>query len=70
MVRAGIPEKVAMAITGHETRSVFDHYNIVAGNDLQDAMQRLVAYDAKRRAVRKAHLRHTQGLKRTKPPEL
>ncbi len=57
-----------MVLSGHETRSVFDRYNIVAGDDLQDAMQRLVAHDAKRRAVRKAHLRHTQGPETHKTP--
>ncbi len=68
LVRAGIPEKVAMAITGHETRSVFDRYNIVAGNDPHDAMQRLAAYHAQRSTVRKAHLRHTQDPETNKTP--
>jgi len=42
--KAGVPEAVAMAITGHKTKKVFQRYNIVDTEDKCDAMQKVQTF--------------------------
>ena len=60
MKRAGIQDKVAMEISGHRTRAVFDRYNIIDEADIQDAGQKLEEYAEKRKQERAARLRRVK----------
>lgn len=44
LVRAGVPELVAMMIPGHRQRQVFERYNVVSERDLKLAASKLEAY--------------------------
>jgi integrase len=46
LVNAGVSERVAMTITGHKTRAVFDRYRIVSPTDLKAAAQKLAGTNA------------------------
>ena len=43
-IRANVPERVAMLLTGHKSRAIIDRYNIIHEQELLDAGDQLVAY--------------------------
>jgi len=51
LVRAGVSEKIAMQLSGHKTRDVFDRYNISSDRDVRAAA---VSLDAAREREREA----------------
>lgn len=60
MKRAGIQDKVAMEISGHKTRSVFDRYNIVDEGDIGNAGEKLESYFEQRKAEQGAKLKRVK----------
>ena len=42
--RAWVPETVAMQVTGHRARSVFDRYSIVDDEDIREALVKVQAH--------------------------
>ncbi len=44
LIRAGVPQSVAMAISGHRTASVFRRYDITSEEDLRAAAVKIQAY--------------------------
>jgi integrase len=46
LVRAGVPEHIAMKLTGHKTRDIFDRYDIVSERDLSEGVAKLAQFHA------------------------
>jgi integrase len=44
LIRSGVPETVAMSITGHKTRAMFDRYNITSTSDQREALEKTEAH--------------------------
>ena len=53
LIRASVPERVAMLLTGHKSRAIFDRYNIINEQELLDAGDQLVAYLAQQAPARR-----------------
>ena len=62
LIRASVPERVAMLLTGHKSRAIFDRDNIIHEQELLDAGDQLVAYLAQQaQAAPARRWPHTAG---------
>ena len=62
LIRANVPERVAMLLTGHKSRAIFDRYNIIHEQELLDAGDQLVEYLAQQAQAMPARRRpHPAG---------
>ncbi len=62
LIRANVPERVAMLLTGHKSRAIFDRYNIIHEHELLEAGDQLVAYLAQQAQAMPARQRpHPAG---------
>ena len=71
LIRASVPERVAMLLAGHKSRSIFDRYNIINEQELLEAGDQLVEYLAQQAQAAPARRRpHAvgQAAPRTAPP--
>ena len=68
LIRASVPERVAMLLTGHKSRAIFDRYNIIHEQKPLDAGDQLVAYLAQQVQVVPARRRpHPAGTAAPRP---
>ena len=69
LIRASVPERVAMLLTGHKSRAIFDRYNIINEQELLEAWDQLVEYLAQQAQALRGRAHPTgAAVTRTAPP--